>query len=153
MARKLLISLPEGNQRMLPVFPVVTFSSHSSGRRTKGPPPYVLGGRVEVAFQGTGHDSSARPQIVKIQKITEHPKISDFDQISNKSPKSLSKAITRNSNFSVARVCKIPRGGGLGTSAFLSNTREIRISSDRLGKEFFDVLEIGQNRTKSAPRF
>ena len=28
---------------MLPVFPVVTFSSYSSGRRTKGPPPYPMG--------------------------------------------------------------------------------------------------------------
>ena len=47
-----------------------------------------------------------------------------FEQISNKSKKSLSKAITRNSNFSVARECKDPPGGGAkppppgGSSAF-----------------------------------
>ena len=51
------------------------------------------------------------------------------------------KAVTRHSNFSVARVCKIPRGGlPLGYLQSLSNTRENRISSDRLGKGVFFVV-------------
>ena len=33
---------------MLPVFPVVTFSSHSSGRRTKGPPPFLTHNRLPL---------------------------------------------------------------------------------------------------------
>ena len=59
---------------------------------------------------------------------------SDFQKIQN-----LDKAITRISNFSVARVCKDPPGVGgaegppLGDHLHsLSNTREIRNSSDRL---------------------
>ena len=66
---------------------------------------------------------------------------------SKKSEKSLSKAITRNSNFSVARECKDPTGGGakpphpLGDHLHsLSNTREIRLSSDGLGKGFFGFI-------------
>ena len=61
-----------------------------------------------------------------------------------KNPKNPDKASTRISNFSVAReYARIPPGRGgepplLGDHLHsLSNTREIRISSDRLGKVFF----------------
>ena len=56
-------------------------------------------------------------------RVSRKYKISGFEQISNKSKKSLSKAITRNSSFSVARECKDPPGRGRspppgGSSAF-----------------------------------
>ena len=97
---------------------------------------------------------------------TDKYKISGFEQISKKSKKSLSKAITRNSNFSVARECKDPPGGGakpppLGDHLLsLSNTREIRNSSDRLVWIFWIFWKSVQNRNrrnrkpeKPKPRF
>ena len=80
-------------------------------------------------------------------------KISGFEHISEKSKKSLSKTITRNSNFSVARECKDPPGGGerspppLGDHLHtLSNSREIRIRMIALESDFC----IFGNRFKTA---
>ena len=121
--------------------------------QTKGFPPPFLGSPESQSWFPLG--PASRPKVVRKlsescpevvrkcflveQKVT----FADFVGFVNRfptNPKNPGKAITRISNFSVARVCKDPPGEGGGEKPpplgdhlhSLSNTREIRNSSDRL---------------------